>query len=128
MNENQNKLVNNNRQINQFHSHTKQVAIGFVSILALIVYIMVMWGNNASSHTANLTSLAERQVQTRLLANMLYAAQQRSLHLHQMLDKTDPFELDDEYLQFRQHGEMYLTNREKLLATHLSQNEAAILT
>lgn len=110
-----------------FQSRTRQVALGFISILALIIYVMIIWANNSASHTGSLKTLAERQTQTRLLANMLYAAQQRSLNLHQMLDTIDPFELDDKFMQFSQKGAMYIENREQLLETQLSQNELEIL-
>jgi len=109
-------------------SRTWQVALGFISILFLIVFVMVIWSNNVGRHTSSLKLLAERETQTRLLSNMLYAAQQRSLHLHQMLDTTDPFELDDEYLQFRQKGEMYMKSREQLLETTLDVTEKEILS
>lgn len=108
-------------------SRTRQVALGFVAILVLIIFVMVLWSNNASTHTRSLKQLVERQTQTRLLANMLYAAQQRSLHLHQMLDTSDPFELDDKYMAFSEKGAMYVNNRERLLETKLSKEEAEIL-
>ena len=127
MNNNGNIAADGDQPSGFFHSRTRQVALGFAAILALIVYVMIIWAGNNTSHTSSLTLLAERQTQTRLLANMLYAVQQRSLHLHQMLDKTDPFELDDEYLQFRQNGEMYMKNREQLLETRLGKNEVEIL-
>ena len=128
MSEKQIKQPGKKHQIHDFKSRTRHVAFGFICILVLLVSIMINWGDNASNHQNQLTTLAERQTQTRLLSNMLYAAQQRSLHLHQMLDKKDPFELDDEYIEFRKHGEMYLTNREKLLATALSENESNMFT
>ena len=127
MTEHNNTADNDKQPTGIFQSRTRQVALGFVSILALIVYVMIIWANNASSHTGNLKTLAERQTQTRLLANMLYAAQQRSLHLHQMLDTTDPFELDDTFIQFSQNGAMYIENREQLLETQLSKEELEIL-
>ena len=125
--ENDNRSEDGKQAAGFFQSRTRQVALGFISILALIIYVMIIWANNASSHTNSLKSLAERQTQTRLLANMLYAAQQRSLSLHQMLDTTDPFELDDKFMQFSQKGAMYIENREQLLETQLSDNELEIL-
>ena len=127
MNNNDHKAVDKDPSPGFLRSRTSQVALGFVFILALIVYIMIIWSNNASSHTNSLQKLAERQTQTRLLANMLYAAQQRSLHLHQMLDTKDPFELDDKYIQFGQEGAMYIEYREQLLETQLSPKEAEVL-
>ncbi|WP_455375151.1 ATP-binding protein [Kaarinaea lacus] len=125
--ENDNKSDDSKQPTGILRSRTRQVALGFISILGLIIYVMIIWANNASSHTNSLKTLAERQTQTRLLANMLYAAQQRSLHLHQMLDTTDPFELDDKFMQFSQKGAMYIENRERLLDTQLSKEEAEIL-
>lgn len=127
MNEIDDKSLDDSPALGFLKSRTGQVALGFVCILALIVYIMVIWSNNASTHTDSLRKLAERQTQARLLANMLYAAQQRSLHLHQMLDTQDPFELDDKYLQFSQLGAQYIQYREQLLETHLSGEESEIL-
>ncbi|WP_455201761.1 GAF domain-containing sensor histidine kinase [Kaarinaea lacus] len=116
-----------NQDIDDYRSRSKFIALGFVAILALIVFILVLWVNNASSSSQRLKSLVERQTQTRLLANMLYAVQKRSLGLHHMLELKDAFEQDDEYIQFRQYGEMYLKNREQLLATHLTEQEREIL-
>jgi len=116
-----------NPEIENYRRRTKHVAMGFVSILGLILSILILWSFNASHHTENLETLAEHQYQTRLLANMIYAVQNRSLSLHQMLGKTDPFEQDDEYIKFRQYAELYLKNREKLLGTNLSIQERNIL-
>lgn len=127
MNQNLKNTANSNPAPGFLKSRTGQVALGFICILSLIVYIMVIWGNNASSHTESLQALAERQTQTRLLANMLDAAQQRSLELHQMLDSSDPFEIDDKSIQFSQLGAQYIEYREQLLETQLTQREAEIL-
>ena len=116
-----------NPEVENYRRRTKHVAMGFIAILGLIIAILILWTINASHHTRNLESLAEHQYQTRLLANMIYAVQNRSLSLHQMLGKTDPFEQDDEYIKFRQFAELYLKNREQLLATNLSLQEHQIL-
>ncbi len=109
--------------INEYHSRSKFIALGFVAILTVILIVLSLWVNNASSSSTRLKNIVERQTQTRLLANMLYAVQQRSLSLHRMLDLEDVFDQDDHYILFHQHGEMYMTNREKLLATHLTEQE-----
>ena len=127
MNQNTEKPASDNLPFGFLRSRTKQVAIGFICILSLLVYIMAIWANNSNRHTENLQALAEQQTQTRLLANMLDAAQQRSLELHQMLDTTDPFELDDKYIQFSQLGAQYIEFREQLLETKLTEQEAEIL-
>ena len=116
-----------NQDIDDYRSRSTFIALGFAAILALIVFVLVLWVNNASSSSLRLENLVERQTQTRLLANMLYAVQKRSLSLHHMLELQDAFEQDDEYIRFRQYGEMYLKNREKLLATHLTEQEREIL-
>ena len=113
--------------IDEYHSRSKFVAVGFITILAVLVVILVLWVNNASSSSTRLENIVERQNQTRLLANMLYAVQSRSLSLHRMLDLDDIFDQDDHYILFRQYGEMYLKNREKLLATHLTGRERETL-
>ncbi|MGD8884767.1 MAG: ATP-binding protein [Gammaproteobacteria bacterium] len=114
-------------QIDEFRSRSKYIAPGFVAILTLIIVVMFLWVNNASTNSYRLENLVERQTQTRLLANMLYAVQKRSLSLHRMLEIDDPFEQDDEYIDFRNHGEMYLKNRERLLATTLTEQERQVL-
>ncbi|MGD8566988.1 MAG: ATP-binding protein [Gammaproteobacteria bacterium] len=115
------------QKIDEFRSRSKFIAPGFIAILVLIVMVMYLWLNNAGTNSQRLENLVERQTQTRLLANMLYAVQKRSLILHRMLDIEDPFEQDDEYIEFRKHGEIYLKNRERLLATTLTEPERAIL-
>ena len=115
------------QEIDQFRAQSKFIAPGFVAILVLTVIIMMLWVNNASTNSQRLENLVERQTQTRLLANMLYAVQKRSLGLHRMLDLDDAFAQDDEYIEFRKHGEIYLKNREKLLATTLTEQEREIL-
>ncbi|WP_455366701.1 GAF domain-containing sensor histidine kinase, partial [Kaarinaea lacus] len=123
-----NKQLKHQPDIDEYHSRSKFIAVGFVTILAVLVVILVFWVKNTSSSSVRLENIVERQNQTRLLANMLYGVQQRSLALHHMLDMDDIFEQDDHYILFRQHGEMYLKNREKLLATHLTEQERNILT
>ncbi|WP_455207788.1 GAF domain-containing sensor histidine kinase [Kaarinaea lacus] len=113
--------------IDEYRSRSKFIALGFAAILAVILTVLILWVNNASSSSERLENIVERQTQTRLLANMLYAVQQRSLSLHRMLEMEDVFDQDDHYLEFRQHGEMYLKNREKLLATHLTEGERETL-
>ena len=122
-----NNQADRTKEIDDYRSRTKYVALGFVAILALIIFIMVLWSKNANVHSRYLNSMGEHHSQAQLLANMLYAVQKRSLNLYQMLDIRDPFEQDDQYLLFRQHGEMYLKNREKLLATGLTELEREIL-
>lgn len=115
------------QKIDEFRSRSKFIAPGFGAILVLIVVVMYLWFDNATTNSQRLENLVERQTQTRLLANMLYAVQRRSLTLHRMLDIKDPFEQDDEYLEFRKHGEIYLKSREQLLATTLTEAERNIL-
>jgi signal transduction histidine kinase len=115
------------QKIDEFRSRSKFIAPGFAAILVLIVMVMYLWFDNATTNSRRLENLVERQTQTRLLANMLYAVQRRSLTLHRMLDIKDPFEQDDEYLEFRKHGEIYLKSRERLLATTLTESERNIL-
>lgn len=119
--------VTRSPEIEALRSSSKFIAPGFTAILGLTVIIMSLWFNNTSSNSRRLENLEERQTQTRLLANMLYAVQKRSLSLHRMLDLDDAFAQDDEYIEFRTHGEIYLKNREKLLATTLTQQERATL-
>ncbi|HEY5602141.1 MAG TPA: ATP-binding protein [Gammaproteobacteria bacterium] len=113
--------------IDEYRSRSKFIALGFVAILGIILTVLVLWVNNASSNSNRLANIVDRQTQTRLLANMLYAVQQRSLSLHRMLDMDDIFDQDDHYILFRQHGERYLSNREQLLATHLTEGEREAL-
>ncbi|WP_455220911.1 GAF domain-containing sensor histidine kinase [Kaarinaea lacus] len=113
--------------VDEYRFRSKFIALGFIAILAVIVVILILWVKNTSGSSTRLESIVERQNQTRLLSNMLYAVQQRSLSLHHMLDLEDVFDQDDHYILFRQHGEMYLKNREKLLATHLTEQERETL-
>jgi len=115
--------IGQQQDVDEYRSRSKFIALGFIAILAVIIVILILWVNNTSSSSTRLESIVDRQNQTRLLSNMLYAVQQRSLSLHHMLDLEDVFDQDDHYILFRQHGEMYLKNREKLLATHLTEQE-----
>lgn len=104
-------------------ARTRLLVFGAITILAIVLAMMALWITSVSQNSERLQDIVERQTQTRLLATMLYAIQQRSLVLHQMSDLVDPFEQDDKYLEFRRFGSLYLVQRENLLATGLSEVE-----
>lgn len=99
------------------------IAMGFIIILLLIVTVIAAWIKTASDATHRIEFLVNKQNQTRQTSEMLYAALERSLHLHLMATINDPFEQDDAYLEFRKLGERYLKAREKILAGKLNIEE-----
>ena len=109
------------------HTSKSLFAAGFVTILLLLLVVIVIWINTATEDNKRLQALVNKQLQTRLTADMLYAAHHRVVNLYRMTTVDDPFEQDDSYLAFRDLGETYLKAREKILSGKLTLEEKQTL-
>jgi len=59
---------------------------------------------------------------------MLVAGRQRSMHLHTMLVLSDPFDIDDVWLKYKQMAVDFIQNRQALLDFKLSKEEQVLFT
>lgn len=115
--------------ISALNKHTSKTlfAAGFTTILLLLLVVIILWIKTATLDHERLQALVNKQLQTRLTADMLYAAHHRVVNLYRMTTVDDPFEQDDSYLAFRDLGETYLKAREKILAGKLTLEEKQTL-
>jgi len=104
------------------------LALGLVVSLVLIAIIGVTsWRAIESLHDKVEDIVEETEVKTGYVYEMKIAARERNLRLMLLLLREDPFEVDDEWMEFRRQGGVFLTAREALLQHALDDDEAVIL-
>lgn len=64
---------------------------------------------------------------TSLLYDMRIAARERNIHLIMILLKEDAFEIDDEWMNFRNQGSVFLEARENFIELGLDEREITLL-
>lgn len=97
------------------------IALGFTTIISLLIVLTVVWTQNVANNTQHLKNLALKQTEARLVSIMQNRAKDRAISISRMLSLKDPFELDDEILHFRELGADFIAAREKLLIFERSE-------
>ena len=93
-------------------SHTNAIILlGFTLILAIMAMLMAIWLTNITSNKALITEIVKDQKKTELIFDMREAANQRALSLYRMSVIDDPFDQDEEYLNFREQGTNFIKAR-----------------
>ncbi|WP_455222331.1 ATP-binding protein [Kaarinaea lacus] len=103
--------------------------IGFgamFAVTALLTMGSLMWGVGAIYNDLD-THVATHMEKMRLVVEMRNAARARTMCLSNMLLFADPFDKDEEFLNFNKHAAHFIRARQKLLESNLSQEEQAIL-
>jgi len=103
--------------------------IGFgamFAITALLTMGSLMWGVGAIYNDLD-THVATHMEKMRLVVEMRNAARARTMCLSNMLLFSDPFDKDEEFLNFNKHAAHFIRARQRLLESNLSQKEQAIL-
>ena len=104
------------RSLLSFRSRTV-IAIGFVTILTLLIAILIVWVNSVRINSQRLQKIVTTQWETRLIAKMVNASRARTQLLYYMSTTDDPFEQDDLYLQFRDMGEIFIKAKNQITNT-----------
>ncbi|HEY5602667.1 MAG TPA: ATP-binding protein [Gammaproteobacteria bacterium] len=86
----------------------------------------LMWGLGTIQNDLN-EIIGTHREKMRLVVEMRNAARARTMCLSNMLLFHDPFDKDDQYLQFNAHGSAFANARLRLLQSDLSREEKAIL-
>lgn len=109
------------RILSQKLSSKTVIALGFTTIIALLIVLTVVWTKNIARNNQHLKNLAAKQTESRLVSIMQNRAKDRAISISRMLSLKDPFELDDEIMHFREIGADFIAAREKLLTFRRSK-------
>jgi len=96
------------------------------SIVALVTMAALMWGVGAIQENLD-EVINTHMTKMRLVVEMRDAARARTMCLSNMLIFEDPFEQDEEFLQFNHFGAKFVRARLQLLQSELTGTERAIL-
>jgi len=94
--------------------------------MLLILVLVGLWIKNLRDAEQNLSQLAQKLEEARLVFTIRDSAFRRVIKLFQMTAIQDPFELDEQYMQFKELAQIFIQGREKLLNYDLSPQEQAV--
>ena len=93
-------------------SHTNVIILlGFALILIIMAVLTAIWLANITANKALVAEIATDQRKTEFIFDMREAANQRALSLYRMSVMDDPFDQDEEYLNFREQGTNFIKAR-----------------
>jgi len=96
------------------------------SIVALLTMAALVWG--LGSIETNLEEIVgKNREKMRLVVEMRTAARSRIMSLSNMILLSDPFERDDEFMSFRNHGTIFIKARMQFLSFDLTAQEKKLL-
>jgi len=98
-----------------------------VSCVLIIIIAITSWESLSDLQNKIEELVEESSVKTSLLYDMRIAARERNGHLMMILLRDDAFEIDDEWMSFRNQGSDFLIAREKLIALGLDEKESRLL-
>ena len=98
------------------------VSCSLIGVIGLTSWETLKTIDEQISEIVEFTSL-----KTSLLYDMRIAARERNIHLIMILLKEDAFEIDDEWMMFRNQGSLFLNAREKFIKLGLDEKEKALL-
>jgi len=91
--------------------------------MLLILVLVALWIKNLSEAEASMAQLAEKLEEARLVFTLRDAAFRRVIKLFHMTAIQDPFERDEQYMQFKELAQTFIAAREKLLQHNLTNKE-----
>lgn len=101
---------------------------GFAALLALMVLLTglgVLYMDTTETRLEKLVN--EHMAKIELATHMHHAARERTIHLQKMILLTDPFERDEQWVQFNNRAGDFINARERLRAMALGDAERALL-
>jgi signal transduction histidine kinase len=96
------------------------------SIVALLTMASLMWGLGSIQDDLD-EIIGTHRDKMRMVVEMRNAARARTMCLSNMILFEDPFDKDDQYMQFNKHGAVFVRARMGLQQHSLSNEEKAIL-
>ena len=99
----------------------------FVSCALIITISITTWESLSNLQNKIEVLVEESSVKTSLLYDMRIAARERNGHLMMILLRDDVFEIDDEWMSFRNQGSNFLMAREQFISLGLDENESELL-
>ena len=116
------------RKATTFKYSKHVIGYGFALVLILLVGIAVLGVRQMAVINHEMQTLVEQQnVKTNLVFAMYSAARERALLLHAMTLSTDPFEQDEQYMQFNAKATEFAVARTRWLEMNPGAEEKAII-
>lgn len=103
------------------------LAFGLVMSCLLVTIIGYTSWQALKKINEKLENSFSSQIKTAYIYDMRIAARERNMHLLKMLISVDPFVIDNEWIEFRNQGSVFLSIREKFKALSLDETENKIL-
>jgi len=104
------------------------LAIGFISIGLVLSLVIILGINRMASLNQGLRQIVGNHlVKIRLVTDMRIAARERTLGLDRMMNLTDAFDRNDEWMLFNKNATRFAAARMELLRLPLSGSEKEIL-
>jgi len=105
------------------------LALGLLLSCLLIAVIALTSWQALNSLRQEIENVVEQtEVKTSLVYDMRIAARERNLRIMMMMLREDPFDVDIEWMEFREQGGLFLSAREKFLALELTDDEESLLS
>jgi diguanylate cyclase (GGDEF)-like protein/PAS domain S-box-containing protein len=109
-------------------NRSRRLVIGFVSIGLVLSLVIILGINRMTSLNAGLRQIVGNHlVKMRLVNEMRIAARERTLGLDRMINLTDPFERNDEWMRFNNNATRFAAARIRLLELPRTDLEKKIL-
>lgn len=103
------------------------LAIGLVMSCLLVTIISFTSWQALKTINKKLENSFSSRAKTAHIYDMRIAARERNMHLMKMLVSIDPFDIDDEWIGFRNQGSVFLIAREEYQSLNLDEEEKIIL-
>jgi diguanylate cyclase (GGDEF)-like protein/PAS domain S-box-containing protein len=104
------------------------LAIGFISIALVLSLVIILGINRMAALDSKLRQIVGNHlVKMRLVTEMRIAARERTLGLDRMINVTDPFDRNDEWMRFNANATRFSAARLQLLKMPRSELEKKIL-
>lgn len=109
--------------------NTKQVLlVGFGSIYILLVLIAIIASDQMQLTFQSIDYIVRHNnAKTNLISTMLVSARERTISLQKMVQMSDPFERDEEWMRFNSYGARFATARKQFVDLGISEEEESIL-
>ncbi|MEK7697736.1 MAG: MCP four helix bundle domain-containing protein, partial [Pseudomonadota bacterium] len=104
------------------------VGAGFVALLALMLFLTGLGVVYMDSTEAQLNRVVnDHMVKIELATRLHNEARERTVNLQKMILLTDPFERDEQWVQFNNHAGAFAAGRGRLLEMKLTSQELGLL-
>ena len=102
------------------------IAAGFGTMLSILIFMTAVWVSHIVENTKRLQEIVLEHEESEYVFQMRDAAYDRAIALHRMALMDDPFERDDEYMEFKSAAESFIKSRDYLLNHNLTAEEKSI--